>query len=207
MTTEQVLLVIDVQNDFCRSGALEVPRANEVIPIINHLARQFEHVILTQDWHPRNHQSFASAHVGRKPYETIQVSYGQQVLWPEHCVQGTRGAEIHAELDIPHAELILRKGFRAEIDSYSAFYENDQETPTGLSGYLRERGLSHVFVVGLALDFCVRYSAEDAVREGLRASVIENACRGIDLNGSVADALQSFARLGIPVIRSEEPKL
>ncbi|HKH81628.1 MAG TPA: bifunctional nicotinamidase/pyrazinamidase [Methylovirgula sp.] len=201
MRENEVLLVVDIQNDFCAGGALEVPRADEIIPIVNRLARQFAHVILTQDWHPRDHQSFASAHPGRRPYETIELDYGQQILWPDHCVQATRGAEFHQGLDIPHCELILRKGFRRDIDSYSAFYENDRRTPTGLCGYLRERGLSHVFLAGLAFDFCVRYSAEDAEREAFRVTVIEDACRGIDVNGSVDEAHMSLARFGVEIVR------
>ena len=202
MRENEVLLIVDIQNDFCVGGALQVPRADEIIPVVNRLARQFTHVILTQDWHPRDHQSFASAHPGRRPYETIEVSYGAQILWPDHCVQGTRGAEFHEKLDIPQAELILRKGFRREINSYSAFYENDHRTPTGLCGYLRERGLSHVFLAGLAFDFCVRYSAEDAQREGFRVTVVEDASRGIDVNGSVDETRTSLARLGIRIMRA-----
>lgn len=192
-----VLLVVDIQNDFCRGGALAVPRGGEVVPVINRLARRFEHVVLTQDWHPAGHQSFASSHSGRKPYETIEVAYGSQILWPDHCVQGTPGADFHKELQIPHAELVLRKGYHREIDSYSAFYENDRTTHTGLAGYLRERGLRRIFVAGLAFDFCVRYSAEDARREGFSVTVIEDACRGIGVEGSVAATRESFAALGI----------
>ncbi|MGC1761878.1 MAG: bifunctional nicotinamidase/pyrazinamidase, partial [Pseudolabrys sp.] len=158
-----VFLVVDLQNDFCPGGNLAVPRGNEVVPAINWLATKFQHVVLTQDWHPRGHQSFASSH-GKQHFETINVSYGTQILWPDHCVQHTAGAAFHDELHIPHAELVLRKGYHREIDSYSAFYENDRKTATGLSGYLRERGFTRVFVAGLAFDFCVRYSAEDAQR-------------------------------------------
>src|SRR5439155_11012528 len=157
----------------------------------------FKHVVLTQDWHPPGHQSFASSHPGRRPFETIAVSYGSQILWPDHCIQDTRGAQFRDDLRLPHAELVLRKGFRPTIDSYSAFYENDRKTPTGLAGYLRERGLIRVFLVGLALDFCVRYSAEDARREGFAAVVIEDACRGIDVDGSVTATHRSFAALGV----------
>jgi nicotinamidase/pyrazinamidase len=198
-----VLAVIDVQNDFCPGGGLPVPEGDRVVPVINALARRFRHVVLTQDWHPAGHQSFASSHPGRKPYETIAVPYGPQVLWPDHCVQGTRGAELRADLDIPHAALVIRKGFRPHIDSYSAFYENDRTTPTGLAGYLRERGLKRVFAVGLALDFCVRYSAEDAKREGFDVAVIEDACGGIDVAGSVKATRESFAALGVMVARAE----
>jgi nicotinamidase/pyrazinamidase len=195
-----VLLVVDIQNDFCPGGALAVPRGGEVVPIINRVAQRFEHVVLTQDWHPAGHQSFASSHAGRKPYETIDVAYGAQILWPDHCVQDTPGAELHKELQIPHAGLVLRKGYHRDIDSYSAFYENDRTTHTGLAGYLRERGLRRVFVAGLAFDFCVRYSTEDAHREGFEVVVIEDACRGIDVGGSVAATRQALAALGVRCI-------
>jgi nicotinamidase/pyrazinamidase len=198
-----VLLVVDVQNDFCPGGALAVPRGDEVAPIVNRLAARFRHVILTQDWHPPRHQSFASEHPGRRPYETIMVAYGPQILWPDHCVQGTPGAAFRADLDIPHAELIIRKGCRREVDSYSALFENDHTTPTGLIGYLRERSLSRIFLVGLAYDFCVRYSAEDAHANGFAVSVIKDACRGIDVNGSVAETDRRLAALGIPVTAGE----
>src|SRR5262245_7362443 len=161
-----ILLVVEVQNDFCPGGGLAVPDGDKVVPIVNSLARCFRHVTLTQDWHPAGHQSFASSHPGRKPYDAIEVAYGPQILWPDHCIQSTQGAEFHADLVIPHAALVVRKGFRHEIDSFSAFYENVRKSPTGLGGYLRERGFKRVFIVGLALDFCVRYSAEDARREG-----------------------------------------
>jgi nicotinamidase/pyrazinamidase len=198
-----VLVVIDVQNDFCPGGGLPVPEGDRVVPAINTLARRFRHVVLTQDWHPAGHRSFASSHPDRKPYDTVEVAYGQQVLWPDHCVQATRGAELRADLDITHAALVIRKGFRPHIDSYSAFYENDRTTPTGLAGYLRERGLKRVFAAGLALDFCVRYSAEDARREGFDVVVIEDACRGIDVGGSVKAARDSFSALGIATARSD----
>jgi nicotinamidase/pyrazinamidase len=199
-----VLLVIDVQNGFCSGGELEVPGADEVVPLINRIAKRLAHVVLTQDWHTEAHRSFASAHPGRKPFETIELSYGPQVLWPDHCVQGSTSAAFHPDLDIPHAELILRKGFHPEIDSYSAFFENDRKTPTGLAGYLRERGFKRVFLAGLALDFCVRYSAEDAVRAGFGAVIIEDACRAIDMNGSLSAALESFAALGIACAASDD---
>jgi nicotinamidase/pyrazinamidase len=157
-----LLLVVDIQNDFCPGGALAVPRGDEVVPLVNRLAQRFPHVVLTQDWHPPGHQSFASTHLRRKSYDTITVSYGPQILWPDHCVQGTQGAEFRKDLQITHAELILRKGYHRDIDSYSAFFENDRKTHTGLSGYLREREFDRVIVAGLAFDFCVRYSAEDA---------------------------------------------
>jgi nicotinamidase/pyrazinamidase len=192
-----VLLVVDVQNDFCPGGELPVPRGDEVVPTINKLGRRFRHVVLTQDWHPPDHRSFASAHPGRQAFQSIELSYGPQVLWPDHCVQGTPGAQLHTGLQVLHAELILRKGYRRDIDSYSAFYENDHTTPTGLAGSLRERGLSRVSLAGLAFDFCVRYSAEDARRCGFDVVVIEDACRGIDIGGSVAATRQAFASLGV----------
>jgi len=198
-----VLIVVDVQNDFCPGGALAVPRGDQVVAIINRLAARFRNVVLTQDWHPRGHQSFASSHPGKRPYETIAAPYGPQVLWPDHCVQETPGAALHRDLQIPHACLVLRKGTDRAIDSYSAFYENDRTTPTGLVGYLRERGLRRAFLAGLAFDFCVRYSAEDAHREGFAAFVIEDACRGIDIGGSVAATRASLAALGIPCIAAQ----
>jgi len=197
-----VLLVVDIQNDFCPGGGLAVPRGDEVVPLINGLARKFSHVVLTQDWHPRGHLSFASSHPGTKPYQTIEVSYGPQVLWPDHCVQGTKGAAFRDDLHVDRAELVLRKGYHRAIDSYSAFYENDRKTHTGLAGYLRERGFTRVFLAGLAFDFCVRYSAEDAHREGFTAIVIEDACRGIDVDGSVAATHALFKQLGIRCVNS-----
>ena len=192
-----VLIVIDVQNDFCPGGNLAVPGGGEVVPLINRLARDFAHVVLTQDWHPAGHSSFASSHSGKAPFEMIDMPYGPQTLWPDHCIQDTDGAAFHTGLDIPHAELIIRKGFRTAIDSYSAFFENDHTTPTGLGGYLKERGFTHVTCVGLAFDFCVRFSAEDAHALGFETEVIEAACRAIDLNGSAAATRSSFAERGI----------
>jgi nicotinamidase/pyrazinamidase len=193
-----VLIIVDVQNDFCPGGSLPVPRGAEVVPIVNDLGQRFQHVVLTQDWHPPGHRSFASSHSGRKPFESIVLSYGPQTLWPEHCVQGTAGAEFHVGLQISHAALILRKGYRRDIDSYSAFHENDHVTPTGLAGYLRERGLGRLFLAGLAFDFCVRYSAEDALHCGFDVVVVEDACRGIDLGGSLAATHQALSGLSIP---------
>ncbi len=192
-----VLLAIDVQNGFCPGGALAVPGGDDIVPLVNRIAKRFRHVVLTQDWHPAGHRSFASSHPGRKPFETVELAYGRQVLWPDHCIQGTESAALHPALDIPHAALILRKGCHPDIDSYSAFFENDRKTPTGLLGYLRERGLTRVFVAGLALDFCVRYSAQDAQRNGFSAVVLEDACRAIDLDGSLEAAHKSFAALEI----------
>jgi nicotinamidase/pyrazinamidase len=197
-----VLLVIDVQNDFCPGGNLAVPEGDKVVPVINRLARRFHHVVATQDWHPAGHHSFASSHAGRKPYDTVEAAYGQQVLWPDHCVQGTDGADFHPDLALPSLELVIRKGFRPHIDSYSAIFENDHQTPTGLAGYLKERGIKRVFVCGLALDFCVRYSAEDAKRQGFDVVVIEDACRGIDVGGSVKATRESFTALGIETVSS-----
>jgi nicotinamidase/pyrazinamidase len=195
-----VLVVVDVQNDFCPGGALAVPRGDEVLPIVNRLAERFQDVVLTQDWHPRSHLSFASAHPGRRPYEAITVAYGQQLLWPDHCVQGTRGAEFHSALRIVHAGLVLRKGFRRTIDSYSTFYENDRKTPTGLTGYLRERGLTRIFLAGLAFDFCVRYSAEDARRLGFEAVLVAEGCRAIDLAGSLDASMTALVNAGVMIV-------
>lgn len=195
-----VLLVVDIQNDFCPDGALAVPDGDAVVPIVNSLAARFRHVVLTQDWHPAGHQSFASSHPGKQPFDTITLAYGEQVLWPDHCIQDSAGAAFHGGLNIPHAELVLRKGYHHEIDSYSAFFENDRETPTGLAAYLRERGFTRIFVAGLAFDFCVRYSVEDAQRMGFAAIVIEDACRGIDMAGSVAATRDSFAALRIDCV-------
>ena len=197
-----VLLVIDPQVDFCPGGKLEVRDGDAVIPLINRLAVRFDHLVVTQDWHPAGHSSFASSHPGKDAYEAIDMPYGQQTLWPDHCLQGSQGAEFHPALDLPRIELILRKGFRREIDSYSAFYENDRLTPTGLAGYLRERGLTRIFLVGLAYDYCVRYSAVDAVRAGFEAVVLKDACRAIGLVGAdgkstVEATRREFAEVGV----------
>ncbi|RMH65135.1 MAG: bifunctional nicotinamidase/pyrazinamidase [Bacteroidetes bacterium] len=198
------LLVIDVQNDFCPGGALAVPDGDAILPVVNHLIEAFDHVILTQDWHPPDHRSFASAHPGRAPFDTVTMPYGPQVLWPDHCVQGTPGAAFHPALHTTKAELILRKGFRPEIDSYSAFYENDQRTPTGLAGYLRERGIDTLYVCGLAADFCVKWSALDARREGFTVHVVEDATRGIDQDGSLARAWTAMQEAGVHVHASAD---
>jgi nicotinamidase/pyrazinamidase len=194
---EDLLLVIDVQNDFCSDGALAVPDGDAVVPVINRLAERFDHIALTQDWHPRGHSSFATTHPGKAPFEMIAMPYGQQTLWPDHCIQGTPGAGFHPQLDMQRAELVIRKGFRSEIDSYSAFHENDRHTPTGLAGYLRERGFKRLFLVGLATDFCVYYSAVDARKLGFDVVLIESACRGIDLGGSMAAAWGAMAEAGV----------
>ena len=199
---QDVLLVIDVQNCFTPGGSLAVKDGDAIIPIINRLAGGFQHVVLTQDWHTPGHVSFASTHPGKKPFETTSLPYGTQVLWPDHCVQGTEGAALHKDLKIPQAELVIRKGYRQQMDSYSAFYEADGKTPTGLAGYLRERGLKQVFLVGLATDFCVAWSALDARKAGFDAVVIEDACRGIDVNGSLAKAWQDMQGAGVKRVQS-----
>ncbi len=200
------LLVIDLQNDFCPGGSLAVTGGDAIIPTINTLAQHFPHVLLTQDWHPPAHISFASSHANKKPFESIEVPYGpkkiNQTLWPEHCLQHTAGAAFHPDLDVPHAELILRKGFRPNIDSYSAFLENDHTTPTGLAGYLRERGLTRLFLCGLAYDFCVRFSAIDGKQLGFETIVIEDATRPVNLPGSVDATNEAFAAAGIERISS-----
>jgi len=195
--TEDLLLIIDVQNDFCPGGALAVADGDAVVPVINRLSGLFDQVALTQDWHPAGHSSFASSHPGKAPFETTTMPYGPQTLWPDHCIQGTPGAAFHAALAVNKAQLIIRKGFRPGIDSYSAFFENDKTTPTGLAGYSRERGMKRVFLVGLATDFCVHYSAMDARRLGFEAVVIDNACRGIDLGGSMAAAQAQWLEAGV----------
>jgi nicotinamidase/pyrazinamidase len=191
------LIIIDVQNDFCPSGKLAVAGGDEVVPIINQLAAQFDHVVLTQDWHPKNHSSFASQHKGAAAFTQIELPYGPQTLWPDHCIIGSTGAKFHKGLDVSKAELIIRKGFRETIDSYSAFFENDHKTPTGLVGYLKERGFTKVTCVGLAFDYCVRYSAEDAKALGFEVTVIEAATRAIDLGGTADATRKSFAARGI----------
>jgi nicotinamidase/pyrazinamidase len=198
----QCLIVVDVQNDFCPGGALAVPNGDEVVPVINRLAVRFDNVVLTQDWHPRGHASFASSHPGKKPFETVELPYGAQVLWPDHCVQGTRGAAFHEGLEPGKAQLVIRKGFHRDIDSYSAFLEADRKTTTGLAGYLKERGLKSLFVCGLATDFCVAWTALDARKAGFEVSVIEDACRAIDLEGSLERAWAEMAAAGVKRINS-----
>jgi nicotinamidase/pyrazinamidase len=203
-TPSDVLIVTDIQNDFCPGGKLAVPDGDAVIETIHKIAPKFEHIILTQDWHPANHSSFASNHAGRQPFDEMELSYGTQTLWPDHCVQGTSGAQFHPNLCVPRAELILRKGFHTAIDSYSAFFENDRTTNTGLAGYLFERRLARVFLVGLAYDYCVGYSALDACRVGFPAFVIRDGCRAIDLNGSVEMIEAEFARTGVTLVDSSQ---
>jgi nicotinamidase/pyrazinamidase len=197
---DDLLLIVDVQNDFCPGGALAVADGDAVVPVVNRLSERFDHVMLTQDWHPRGHSSFATSHQGSAPFETITMPYGPQTLWPDHCVQGTAGAAFHPKLLTDRAELVIRKGFRSAIDSYSAFYENDRTTPTGLAGYLRERGLKRIFMAGLATDYCVHYSALDARRLGFETVVVESGCRAIDLSGSLAAAHAAMAAAGVQVV-------
>lgn len=199
-----VLIVVDVQNDFCPGGALAVPDGDAVVPVINRLIARFDHVVLTQDWHPKDHTSFASQHPELDPFAVTDTDYGSQVVWPDHCVQGSHGAAFHADLQTDKAELVIRKGFRREIDSYSAFFENDRKTPTGLTGYLRTRGLGRLFMAGLATDFCVHYSAIDGQREGFRVFVIEDGCRGIDLDGSLDAARTAMTAAGVRLINSDD---
>jgi nicotinamidase/pyrazinamidase len=194
---DRCLIVIDVQNDFLPGGALAVAHGDEVVAPINRLAARFANVLLTQDWHPRGHASFASSHPGKRPFETARLAYGEQVLWPEHCVQGSHGAALAADLAIPHAQLVLRKGYHEGVDSYSAFVEADRRTPTGLAAYLRERGLKKLYLCGLATDYCVAWSALDARAAGFEATVIEDACRAIDLEGSLARARREMAAAGV----------
>lgn len=193
----KALIVIDVQNDFCPGGALAVPGGDEIVKGINDLMSDFEAVVLTQDWHPAGHSSFASSHAGKAPYDMIEMPYGPQVLWPDHCVQGTEGAAFHGALNTDRADLIVRKGYNPEIDSYSAFFENDQTTPTGLEGYLRTRGLTDLTMVGLATDFCVNFSAVDAAKLGFDVTVLESLCRAIDLDGSLNAALGGMRDAGV----------
>jgi nicotinamidase/pyrazinamidase len=202
--SQSVLAVIDVQNCFLPGGSLAVKDGEQVIPVINRIAAGFENVILTQDWHTPNHISFASSHPGNKPFDVIRLPYGDQVLWPDHCVQGTQGAELAKDLKIPHAQLVIRKGFRNHVDSYSALVEADKKTATGLVGYLRERGLTRLFVTGLATDFCVAWTALDARKAGFEVFVIEDACRGIDAAGSLAQAWEAMDSIGIQRIQSTD---
>jgi len=198
--TSDCLVIIDVQNDFCAGGSLAVPDADSIVPVINSLQARFSNIVLTQDWHPAGHSSFASEHAGKQPFDTVQLAYGQQTLWPDHCVSGSSGAQFHEQLDTNVAQLVIRKGFREEIDSYSAFFENDHTTPTGLTGYLRERNITRVVCVGLALDYCVRYTALDARTQGFEAIVLDEACRGIDVQGSNDQARQAMREAGVILV-------
>jgi nicotinamidase/pyrazinamidase len=201
---DAALIVVDVQNDFCPGGALAVEAGHEVVPLINRIAPHFDALVCTQDWHPPEHRSFADNHPGKEPFSTTEMHYGTQVLWPAHCVQGTPGAEFHPDLLTHHADIVIRKGFHPHIDSYSTFYENDRTTPTGLAGYLRERGVAEVWLAGLATDFCVQYSALDAVAHGFRVIVLEDACRAIDLAGSLARAMADMRAAGVVLARSAD---
>jgi nicotinamidase/pyrazinamidase len=200
VTDRDLLLVVDVQNDFCPGGALAVPGGDAIVPVVNRLAHDFAHVVLTQDWHPPGHSSFATAHPGHGAFSTIEMPYGAQILWPDHCVQGSAGAAFHTGLDIPRAELVLRKGYHPAIDSYSAFRENDRKTATGLAAYLRERGFERVTLCGLATDFCVLFSALDAAAAGFATTVVLDACRGIDRDGSIARALDEMRAAGVTLV-------
>ena len=199
-----VFLVVDIQNDFCPGGALAVSGGDEVIAPIHRVAPRFQHIVLTQDWHPADHTSFATAHPGKQPFESIEMPYGPQTLWPPHCIQGSHGAEFHPALHLPQSELVLRKGFDRDIDSYSAFVENDRVTPTGFAGYLRERNLSRIFLAGLAYDYCVAYSAVDARRLGLEVIVLRDACRAIGLDDMVGITDRQFTECGVTVMDSVE---
>jgi nicotinamidase/pyrazinamidase len=199
-----VLLVVDVQNDFCPGGRLAVPHGDGIVGPVNRLMALFDHVVLTQDWHPADHSSFASVHAERTAYDTVRLAYGPQILWPDHCVQATPGADFHRDLQTHRAELVLRKGFRREVDSYSAFFENDRQTPTGLTGYLRDRGFRRVVLAGLAYDFCVLWSAEDARRLGFEVVVVSDACRGLDVDGSMIEADQRLTAAGALRVLSQD---
>ncbi len=196
----EALIVIDIQNDFCPGGALAVAGGDDIVAPVNALMRDYRVRVLTQDWHPAGHSSFASSHPGRDPFAVIDMPYGPQVLWPDHCVQGSDGAAFHPALDADLADVVIRKGFRSEIDSYSAFFENDHTTPTGLEGYLRTRGVDHVILVGLATDFCVNFSAVDAAKLGFKTQVVESLCRAIDLDGSLAAAKTGLLDAGVEIV-------
>jgi len=199
---KDALIVVDVQNDFCPGGRLAVQKGDEVVPLVNAFAGRFENVVLTQDWHPPGHRSFATAHPGSKPFDSVRLAYGEQVLWPDHCVQGTDGAALHKDLSVPHAQLVLRKGHHRDVDSYSAFLEADRKTRTGLEGYLEERRIKRVFVCGLATDFCVAWTALDARKLGFAALIVEDACRAIDMQGLLAAAWEKMKKAGVKSIQS-----
>jgi nicotinamidase/pyrazinamidase len=196
------LIVVDVQNDFCPGGRLAVQKGDEVVPVVNELAKRFENVVLTQDWHPAGHQSFATSHPGTRPFDSIKLPYGEQVLWPDHCVQGSDGAALHKDLAVWHAQLVVRKGWRREVDSYSAFLEADRKSRTGLEGYLEERGIERVFVCGLATDFCVAWTALDARKLKFDCAVVEDACRAIDMQGSLAAAWEKMGKAGVARVQA-----
>jgi len=198
------LIVVDVQNDFCPGGRLAVQKGDEVVPLVNELAKHFENVVLTQDWHPAGHLSFATSHPGTRPFDSIALPYGEQVLWPDHCVQGSDGAALRKDLAVPHAQLVVRKGWRRDVDSYSAFLEADRRSRTGLEGYLDERGIGRVFVCGLATDFCVAWTALDARKLKFDCAVVEDACRAIDMQGSLEAAWEKMKRAGVERIQSRD---
>ncbi|MCC5912873.1 MAG: bifunctional nicotinamidase/pyrazinamidase [Balneolaceae bacterium] len=200
----KALLVIDIQNDFCPGGALAVPNGDRIIPVVNRLIDQFDTVIQTQDWHPAGHHSFASSHEGKNPYDTTELDYGTQVLWPDHCVQGSKGAEFHPDLNSLKSQVVIRKGFRKGIDSYSTFFENDQETSTGLTGYLKNRGITELYAVGLATDFCVKWSVLDGIREGFKLHIVKDAVAGINLNGSLDAAWREMKAAGTGILTSDQ---
>ncbi len=200
----KALLVVDIQNDFCPGGALAVPDGDTIVPTVNKLINVFDAVIQTQDWHPAGHSSFASTHKGKEPYDTIEMDYGTQVLWPDHCVQGSMGAEFHPELNTLKTQVIIRKGFRKAIDSYSTFFENDQETKTGLIGYLNQRGITDLYTVGLATDFCVKWSILDGIDEGFNMHIVKDAVKGIDLDGSLDAAWNEMKEKGVDIVTSDD---
>ena len=201
---DTALVLIDIQNDFCPGGALAVDKGDEIVVISNKIQEQFKIKIITQDWHPSTHKSFASNHEGKEPLSTVEMFYGQQVLWPNHCIQGTEGSKFHSKLITDSADLIIRKGFRPEIDSYSAFFENDQKTPTGLDGYLKSRGVNKIYLCGLALDFCVYFSAIDGAELGYNVNVIQDACRAIDLDGSLEKSLNDMKSKGVKILSTSD---
>lgn len=196
------LLIVDLQNDFCKNGALEVPLGSTIVPVVNKLIDSFDAIVQTQDWHPAGHHSFASSHENKQPYDTVEMDYGTQVLWPDHCVQGSDGAEFHPDLNTTKTQVVIRKGFRKEIDSYSTFYENDHETTTGLTGYLKSRGITDLYTVGLATDFCVKWSILDGIREGFTMHIVEDAVKGIDLDGSLEAAWREMKEAGVNITSS-----
>lgn len=200
----RALLIVDLQNDFCPGGSLAVPDGDSIIPTVNKLVNVFDAVIQTQDWHPAGHSSFASSHEVKEPYDTVEMDYGIQVLWPDHCVQGSMGAEFHPELNTLKTQVVIRKGFRKAIDSYSTFYENDQETTTGLTGYLNQRGITDLYTVGLATDFCVKWSILDGIDEGFNMHIVKDAVKGIDLDGSLDAAWNEMKDKGVNIVTSED---
>jgi len=200
----KALLIVDIQYDFCPGGALAVPDGDKIIPTVNQLIDHFDVIVQTQDWHPEGHSSFASSHEGKEPFDTVEMDYGTQVLWPNHCVQGSKGAEFHEDLNTLKSQVIIRKGFRRMIDSYSTFFENDQKTATGLTGYLKQRGITDLYTVGLATDFCVKWSILDGIDEGFNMHIVEDAVKGIDLNGSLDEAWDEMKKKGVRVTQSED---